>query len=107
MCIKFDPSTSTFCQIWVSYWSRSTGRSKVLVEVKFGQKGRSKGRSKFGGSKYRKGGRYENGRITEKVELMRTQKTAILIFDFTVTKIYFKEVSNSSLGYTVFQYRQI
>ena len=44
----------------------SVGLSKE-VEVKFGQKGRSK----VGGSKYRKGRRYENGRSTEKVELMR------------------------------------
>jgi len=34
--------TSTFCQIWTYYWSRSTGPSKVLVEVNFGQKSRSK-----------------------------------------------------------------
>ena len=40
--VYFELCTSTFCQIWVSYWSRSTERSKVLVEVKFGQKGRSK-----------------------------------------------------------------
>ena len=52
----FDLCTSTFCQIWTSYWSRSTGRSIV------------------GGSKYRKGRRYENGRNTERVELMRTRK---------------------------------
>ena len=32
--------TSTLCQIWTSYWLRSTGRSSVLVEVKFGQKSR-------------------------------------------------------------------
>ena len=43
-------------------------RSKE-VEVKFGQKGRSK----VGGSKYRKGRRYENGRSAENVELMRTR----------------------------------
>ena len=30
----FDLCTSTFCQIWTSYWSRRTGRSTVLVEVK-------------------------------------------------------------------------
>ena len=34
--------TFSFCQIWLSYWSRSTGRSTVLVEVRFGQKGQSK-----------------------------------------------------------------
>jgi len=55
----FDFCTSTFCQIWVSYWSRtqvevqfwskySFGRSKKVevreskAEVKFGQKSRSK-----------------------------------------------------------------
>jgi len=32
------PRHSTFCQISTSYWSRSTGRSTVLVEVKFGHK---------------------------------------------------------------------
>ena len=52
--LYFDLSTSTFCQIWTSYWSISTGRSKV------------------GGSKYIKGRRYENGRSTGQVELMRT-----------------------------------
>ena len=26
--------TLTFSEIWISYWSRSTGRSTVLVEVK-------------------------------------------------------------------------
>jgi len=36
------------CQIWAYYWSSSTGRSKILVEVK------------------------SVGRSTEKVELMRT-----------------------------------
>ena len=50
--LYFDLCTSTFCQIWTSYWPRRTGRSAVLVEVKF--------RSKKG------------GRSTEKVELMRT-----------------------------------
>ena len=40
--VYFELCTSTFCQIWTSYWSRSTGRSKVLVEIKFGQKGQSK-----------------------------------------------------------------
>ena len=54
----FDLCTSTFSQIWTSYWSRTTGRSTVLVEVK------SVGR--------RKGRRYENGGSTEKIELMRT-----------------------------------
>jgi len=29
-----DLCTSTFCQIWISYCSRSTGRSTRLVEVK-------------------------------------------------------------------------
>ena len=44
----FDLCTSTFCEIWTSYWSRRTGRSTVLVEV---QK-----RSKiWKWSKYRKG----------------------------------------------------
>mgnify|MGYP006944986874 CR=1 FL=1 len=33
-----DSLTSTFCQIWTSYWSRSSGRSTVLVEVKFWSK---------------------------------------------------------------------
>jgi len=37
----FDLFTSTFSQIWTSYWLRSTGRSKE-VEVKFDQKSRSK-----------------------------------------------------------------
>ena len=36
------------------------------------------GRSKDVGSKYRNGRRYENGRSTEKVELMRTQNFAQL-----------------------------
>ena len=39
---------------------------EAQVEVKFG-------RSKVGGSKYRKGQIYENGQSTEKFELMRTQ----------------------------------
>ena len=49
-----------FCGIWTSDWSRSIGRSTVLVEVKFGKK-KSKyylkglGPSKFGVSKYKKG----------------------------------------------------
>ena len=47
----FDLCTSTICEIWTSYWSRSTGRRlrcTVLVEIKF--------RSRpVGGSKYRKG----------------------------------------------------
>ena len=30
----FDLCTSTFCQIWIFYWSRSRDRSRVLVEVK-------------------------------------------------------------------------
>ena len=30
----FDLGTSTFCQIWTSYWSRRTGQSTVLVDVK-------------------------------------------------------------------------
>ena len=38
----FDLCTATFCQIWTSYWWRSTGRSTVLAEVKFVQKCRSK-----------------------------------------------------------------
>jgi len=36
--LYFDLCTSTFCQIWISYWSRSMGRSTVLVEEKFDQK---------------------------------------------------------------------
>ena len=36
--LYFDLCTSTFCQIWTSYWSRSTGRSTILVEVKFWSK---------------------------------------------------------------------
>ena len=31
--LYFDRPTSTFCQIWTSYLSRSTGRSTVLVQV--------------------------------------------------------------------------
>ena len=46
-CLYFDSLTSTFCQIWTSYWSRSTGQSKVLVEVKLGQKSRSKVEEKY------------------------------------------------------------
>ena len=44
------------CQIRISYWSSSTGLTKVLVEVKFDQKSRSNilVRSKVGGSTYRK-----------------------------------------------------
>ena len=38
----FDLCTSTFCQICTSYWSRSTRRNTVLVEVKFGHESRSK-----------------------------------------------------------------
>ena len=53
------------CQIWTSYWSRT----KLIVEVKFGQKSRSK----VGRQKYRNGRRYENSSGTEKVELMRTK----------------------------------
>ena len=36
--LYFDSLTSVFCHIRTSYWSRST----VLVQVKFGQKSRSK-----------------------------------------------------------------
>jgi len=50
----FDRCTSTFCQIWIFYWSRST----VLVEVQYGQKRLSK--VYFSGSKYRKARRYEH-----------------------------------------------
>jgi len=32
--LYFDSLTSTFCQIWTSYLSISTGRNTVLVEVK-------------------------------------------------------------------------
>jgi len=38
----FDSRTSTFVKIWISYWPRTIGRSKVSVEVKLWQKGRSK-----------------------------------------------------------------
>ena len=65
----FELCTSTFCQIWISYWSRSTGR-RLRLEVKFRSKS-SLRRTKVGGSKYRKDRRYENGRSAEKVELMR------------------------------------
>ena len=61
--LYFGSLTSNFCQIWISYWSRSTGRRKV------------------GGSKYRKG-RYENGRSIEKVELMRTQRFCCILYKF-------------------------
>ena len=57
--------TSTFYQIWTSYWSRSTGRSQVLVEVKFGRKSRSKVWLEV----------KSVGRSTEKGELRRTPKT--------------------------------
>jgi len=48
--LYFDSRTSTSLlrlsyfdlQIWTSYWSRRTGRSTVLIEVKYGQKSRSK-----------------------------------------------------------------
>ena len=60
--LYFDSLNSRFCQIWSYHWYRSIGRSTVLVEVKFGPKSRSKVKDR----------RYENGRSTEKVELMRT-----------------------------------
>ena len=70
----FELFISTFLEISTSNWSRTTGRRTVLVEVKFRQKDRTKvGRSKFGGPKYRKGRRYENGRSTENFKLMRTK----------------------------------
>ena len=59
--LYFDSLTLTCCQIWTSYWTRSIGRIYSNT-----------GRSKVGGSKYRKGRWYENGRSTEKVELMCT-----------------------------------
>ena len=59
--LYFDSLTSTFCQIWLSYLSRSTGRSTVLVEVKLWQKIEVKFRTNWiRVSKYRKGRRYEN-----------------------------------------------
>ena len=57
------------CQIWTSYWSRSTGRSTVLVEVKFGQKSRSKVQVEV----------KSVGRSTEKFELMRSQNNLTFI----------------------------
>ena len=90
-----------FCQIWISYWSRSTGRSKVWPKrskysfgrIKFGHKGRSKVVTKKVEVAFR-----SVGRCTEKFELMRTQ---ISSWVKSVTKIW----RTSPRTHNVFNFR--
>jgi len=68
---QFDLCCTSTSLLRLAYFDLLSNLDFLLVETY-----RSKysfGRSKVGGSKYRNGRRYENGRSTEKVELMRTQ----------------------------------